>query len=49
MYGNIGEGEYNERLKIFKGGSLKDERVGYAIVAPETTIKNRMQKKTNDN
>jgi hypothetical protein len=34
------EGEYYERLKIFTDGSLKNERVGYAIVTPETTIKN---------
>jgi ribonuclease HI len=40
------EGEYNERLKIFTDGSLKDERVGYAIVIPETTIKNRMRSQT---
>jgi hypothetical protein len=37
------EGEYNERLKIFTDGSLKNERVGYAIITPETTIKNRMR------
>jgi ribonuclease HI len=37
------EGEYNERLKIFMDGSLKDERDGYAIVTPETTIKNPMR------
>jgi hypothetical protein len=37
------EGEYNERLKIFTDGSLKDKRVGYAIVTPETTIKNRIK------
>jgi hypothetical protein len=35
------EGDYNERLKIFTDGSLKDERVGYAIVTPETTIKTK--------
>jgi hypothetical protein len=40
------EGEYNERLKIFTDGSLKDERVDYAIVTPETTIKNRMKSQT---
>jgi hypothetical protein len=34
--------EYNERLKIFTDGSLKDERVGNAIVKPETTIKNQI-------
>jgi hypothetical protein len=39
-------GEYNERLQIFTDGSLKDERVGYAIVTPETTIKNRMRSHT---
>jgi hypothetical protein len=33
-------GEYNERLKIFTDGFLKDETVGYTIVTPETTIKN---------
>jgi hypothetical protein len=38
------EGDYNKRLKIF--GSLKDERVGYAIVTPKTTIKNRMRSQT---
>jgi hypothetical protein len=37
------EGEYNKRGKIFTDGSLKDERVSYAIVTPETTIKNRMR------
>jgi hypothetical protein len=40
------EGKYNERLKIFTDGSLKDERVGYAIVTPETMIKNRMRSQT---
>jgi hypothetical protein len=40
------EGKYNERLKIFTDGSLKDERVGYAIVIPETTIKYRMRSQT---
>jgi hypothetical protein len=40
------EGEYNERLKIFTDGSLKDERVGYEIVTPETTIKSRMRSQT---
>jgi hypothetical protein len=40
------KGEYNERLKIFKDGSLNDERVGYAIVTPETTIKNQMKSQT---
>jgi hypothetical protein len=35
------EGEYNERLKIFTDGSLKDERVGYAIVNHDK--KNRMR------
>jgi hypothetical protein len=35
-------GEYYERLKIFTDGSLKNERVSYAIVTPETTIKNQM-------
>jgi ribonuclease HI len=38
--------EYNKRLKIFTDGSLKDERVGYAIVTPEITIKNRMRSQT---
>jgi hypothetical protein len=33
------EGEYNERLKIFMDGSLKDEKVGYGIFILETTIK----------
>jgi hypothetical protein len=33
------EGDYNERLKLFTDGFLKDESVGYAIVTPETTIK----------
>jgi glutamate mutase epsilon subunit len=40
------DGEYNERLKIFMGGFLKDERVGYAIVTRKTTIKNRMRSQT---
>jgi hypothetical protein len=40
------EDEYNERLKIFADGSLKDEKVGYAIVTPETTIKHRMRNQT---
>jgi ribonuclease HI len=40
------EGDYNDRLKIFTDGSLKDERVGYAIVTPESTIKNRMRSHT---
>jgi ribonuclease HI len=40
------EGKYNKRLKIFTDGSLKDERVGYAIVAPKTTIKNRIRNQT---
>jgi ribonuclease HI len=40
------KGEYNEQLKIFTNGSLKDERVDYAIVIPETTIKNRMRSQT---
>jgi ribonuclease HI len=40
------EDEYNERLEIFTDGSLKDERVGCAIVTPETTIKNRMRSET---
>jgi CRISPR/Cas system CMR-associated protein Cmr5 small subunit len=40
------EGESNERLKIFTAGSLKDERVGYAIVTPETMIKNRIRIET---
>jgi hypothetical protein len=41
------EGEKTERLKIFTDGSLKDERVGYAIVTsivtPKTTIKNQVK------
>jgi ribonuclease HI len=45
MYATL-EGEYNERLKIFTDESLKDERVGYAIVTPKTTIKNRMKSQT---
>jgi hypothetical protein len=40
------EGEYKEQLKIFTNGSMKDERGGYAIVTPETTIKNRMRSQT---
>jgi hypothetical protein len=40
------EGEYNERLKIFTDGSLKDERVGYAIVTPEITMNNQMRRQT---
>jgi hypothetical protein len=40
------EGELNKRLKIFTNGSLKDEIVGYAIVTPEITIKNRMRSQT---
>jgi hypothetical protein len=40
------EGEYNERLNIFKDGSLKDERVDYVIVTPETTIKNQIRSQT---
>jgi hypothetical protein len=40
------EGEYNKRLTIFTDGSLKDERVSYTIVTPETTIKNRIRTKT---
>jgi hypothetical protein len=35
------EGEYNEWLKIFTDRSLKDERVGYAIGTPKTTIKTK--------
>jgi hypothetical protein len=45
MYGTM-EGEYNERLKIFTDGSLKDERVGYAIVTPEITMNNQMRRQT---
>jgi hypothetical protein len=37
------EGEYNEQLKIFTDGSLKDERAGYAIVTPKTTIKTKSE------
>jgi hypothetical protein len=37
MYSSIG-GQVYERLKIFTD-ALKDERVGYAIVTPETTLK----------
>jgi hypothetical protein len=40
------KGELNERLKILTDGSLKDERVGYAIITPETTIKNRIRSHT---
>jgi hypothetical protein len=40
------EGEYNKRLKIFTDGSLKDKRVGYAIVIPKTIIKNQMRIQT---
>jgi hypothetical protein len=40
------EGEYNERLKTFTDGPLKDERFGYAIDTPKTTIKNRMRSQT---
>jgi hypothetical protein len=40
------EGKYNKRLKIFTDGSLKDERVGYVIFTPVTTIKNRMNSQT---
>jgi hypothetical protein len=39
------EGEFNERLKIFTDGSLKDKRVGYEIVTPETTIKTEWEAK----
>jgi hypothetical protein len=35
-----------EQLKIFTDRSLKDERVGNAIVTPETTSKNRMRSQT---
>jgi hypothetical protein len=35
--------EYNEWLKMSMDGSLKDKRVGYTIVEPETTIKSRMR------
>jgi hypothetical protein len=40
------EGEYNNRLKIITVRSLKDERDGYAIVTPQTTIQNRMRSQT---
>jgi phosphopantetheinyl transferase (holo-ACP synthase) len=33
-------------LKIFTDRSLKDERVGCAIVTPENTIKNQMRSQT---
>jgi ribonuclease HI len=40
------KGEYNERLKIFTDGSLKDERVGNVNVTTETTIKNQVRSQT---
>jgi hypothetical protein len=42
------EGEYNERLKILTDGSLKDGRVGNAIVRPQNHDEKPNEKPDND-
>jgi hypothetical protein len=37
---------YEKHMKIFTGGSLKEGRVGYAVITPESTITERMRQQT---
>jgi hypothetical protein len=32
---------HENHMKIFKDGSLKEDRVGYAVITPESTITER--------
>jgi uncharacterized protein YcbX len=37
---------HKNHVKVFRDGSLKEDRVGYVVITPESTITERMRQQT---